>query len=553
MKGFIYLLFCWVFIQANAQTQISGYEYWFNNNFEARVQETITPVELLNLNFNAPTPGLSTGIHVFNIRFWDNQGSYGSTACQLFFKTPESGNVDRQIVEYEYWIDNGLSNSVSVPVQPQNQLGLDGFIDLSAMSAGIHTFNLRFKDNSNMWSVPFVQFFYVSPFTASENREIIAYQYWVDNDLDNAMLIEVAPQQQLAFNQPINLQVLDLGMHSFNIRFKDNSGLWSAITSQFFFKAPEVHDQGNNLITAYRYWFDDNFAEPTSVELDQPVQEFVLLENLDMTRIPKGNYTLHFQFKDRAGLWSLVSSDDFTKNPLPIADFDYELIQYCDSTVVSFVDKSIDADVYLWDFGDGNNSSLAEPNNVYYFGDQYEVSLTITDTPTGLFNTLTKNIPVVINSADNSVAQDGFTLTANAQDATYQWLDCNNGFAPITGQTNRWLMVTANGSYAVEVTQNGCTKVSDCIVVANVNVAQIIDGLEVKIFPNPTNGLINVDLGKQVSNLRITITDSSGRVVGEHKFDSGQQVSFVLDAPPGFYLLNLISSDQLTTKVVIKL
>lgn len=52
---------------------------------------------------------------------------------------------------------------------------------------------------------------------------------------------------------------------------------------------------------------------------------------------------------------------------------------------------------------------------------------------------------------DNDVDQDGTSLTAVQDDATYQWLDCNDNYAVIdeTGQT---LNPTATGSYAVEIT-----------------------------------------------------------------------------------------------------
>jgi len=54
------------------------------------------------------------------------------------------------------------------------------------------------------------------------------------------------------------------------------------------------------------------------------------------------------------------------------------------------------------------------------------------------------------------------TLSVAESGATYQWLDCANGNAIITGETNQDFMPTTSGSYAVEVTANGCTLMSTC-------------------------------------------------------------------------------------------
>ena len=58
---------------------------------------------------------------------------------------------------------------------------------------------------------------------------------------------------------------------------------------------------------------------------------------------------------------------------------------------------------------------------------------------------------------DNDVSQNGVLLTADQNSATYQWLDCDNNYAVINGETNQAFSVSASGSYAVEITFVSCS------------------------------------------------------------------------------------------------
>ena len=158
-------------------------------------------------------------------------------------------------------------------------------------------------------------------------------------------------QQQVNLNELISMSAVNNGVHNFNIRFKDNTGFWSSVISHFFYKTPQQIVTQNS-ITEYRYWFDNDFANALNLSLT-PNQQINLMENLNLTQVPKGIHEVNFQFKDTLGRWSVVLTETIEKIALPIADFSYSAMPYCDSTVVSFTDNSIDGDEYLWDFGDG--------------------------------------------------------------------------------------------------------------------------------------------------------------------------------------------------------
>jgi hypothetical protein len=100
-------------------------------------------------------------------------------------------------------------------------------------------------------------------------------------------------------------------------------------------------------------------------------------------------------------------------------------------------------------------------------------------------------IDLIVNNTDVNVVQNGLDLTAAASSASYQWLDCGNSFAVLSGDISQSFSVTSNGDYAVEVTQNGCVDTSDCFTFSDVG-TQNFSTNEFSVFPNPSTGTFSV-------------------------------------------------------------
>jgi hypothetical protein len=75
---------------------------------------------------------------------------------------------------------------------------------------------------------------------------------------------------------------------------------------------------------------------------------------------------------------------------------------------------------------------------------------------------------------NNAVTQVGSLLTADQSGATYQWLDCDNNYAVINGETNQSYTPAITGNYAVEVTLNGCVDTSTCFLVDYTDIEELI-------------------------------------------------------------------------------
>ena len=85
-------------------------------------------------------------------------------------------------------------------------------------------------------------------------------------------------------------------------------------------------------------------------------------------------------------------------------------------------------------------------------------------------------------NSTTSVTQTDVTLTADQDNATYQWIDCDNNNSPISGETNQSYTPTVTGNYAVEVTVNGCTSVSECVLVDFTGVDELLNPTTKKLI-----------------------------------------------------------------------
>jgi hypothetical protein len=161
-------------------------------------------------------------------------------------------------------------------------------------------------------------------------------------------------------------------------------------------------------------------------------------------------------------------------------------------------------------------------------------------------------ITLTIHNVDISVTNSSPTIIANANGATYQWLDCNNNFVKINGANTKTFLATSNGNYAVQVTQNGCTDTSLCINVSNTSILENTFENYFKLFPNPTRGEINLELGTNNNNISLILRNAIGQVVLRKSYNSAN--SLIIDIPgnPGIYILEVTAQDKKAMFKVLK-
>lgn len=149
-------------------------------------------------------------------------------------------------------------------------------------------------------------------------------------------------------------------------------------------------------------------------------------------------------------------------------------------------------------------------------------------------------ITLTIKTVDVSISQEDGVITAGASGAAYRWLDCDNGYAEIQGETGQSFAPSVAGNYAVEVTVNGCTDTSSCVYAEPTGISLQEPGRFV-IYPNPGRGIFTLELGgTAVQEMNVEIINAGGKRV-YHQVIAGpgrHQVDLSL-SPMGIYLVRI--------------
>lgn len=141
---------------------------------------------------------------------------------------------------------------------------------------------------------------------------------------------------------------------------------------------------------------------------------------------------------------------------------------------------------------------------------------------------------------NNTISLDGNLLVSNEASAgSYQWLDCDNQFAIIPGQTTRYLTLVKSGNYALDITKNSCKIRTACYPLVIVDQSDYNDSdQKVEIIPNPNSGNFDLSIKGDVKNAEISILASDGKIVYFSKVDQNRS-KINLSITPGMYMAKI--------------
>lgn len=223
------------------------------------------------------------------------------------------------------------------------------------------------------------------------------------------------------------------------------------------------------------------------------------------------------------------------------------LVQYSTGTnIISTTDEGYN---YQWYF---NDSPISGATDTSYLVNQSGVYHVIAINSTGCVSFSDTMTAVYCNPAivpTISTGANSLLITGNVPSSyTVQWY--LNSFA-INGQTNDSITAMLNGSYTVAITDTfGCVHTS-----AAFSVSLGLDETEMvnwKIYPNPANDFVTIELNQNLEVDKIQLLDLAGRVLKEWTWDNTLKMQLdVSDIPAGYFLLQMVKGTRNWSKKLI--
>ncbi len=152
-------------------------------------------------------------------------------------------------------------------------------------------------------------------------------------------------------------------------------------------------------------------------------------------------------------------------------------------------------------------------------------------------------LALTINTVEASIARTETGLTAGNADS-YQWLNCDDQNI-ISGATGQSYVPAQSGSYAVIVTQNGCTDTSDCqsITIDNNGIRNQGFTEQVSIYPNPAADMVHITSSIPV---HITLTGIEGKTILQQRNANTLSLQGIV---PGTYMMRITDKEGKLLKV----
>ena len=157
---------------------------------------------------------------------------------------------------------------------------------------------------------------------------------------------------------------------------------------------------------------------------------------------------------------------------------------------------------------------------------------------------------ITINTVDTSITTAGNNLSANLSGATYQWVDCNAGFAALSGETNQSYFAPINGDYAVIITNNGCTDTSRCEVVLTTAKSEIENPKsEISIYPNPSNGMFQILSTTKMESIKL-LTILGKEIITVEPFNNQSTIN-INQCAKGIYFVEIKTTEGIRRRKII--
>lgn len=233
---------------------------------------------------------------------------------------------------------------------------------------------------------------------------------------------------------------------------------------------------------------DESTGNPTSWRWDLGNGTLSFFQNPAATYFNPGTYTVKLVVSNGNQIDSTIRVQYITVHASPTINFIASDTSGCYPLKVQFSDLSIPGDGtltnWLWDFGDGDTSSLKDPQHIYTSAGNYNVSLQVRNSKGCVFSDTRLNYIKLNNGvkADFSLVNSAncrpptpISFTNNSTGTgslTYQWFFGDGSSSTLSNPTHTY---TTAGSYTVRLIVRNNTGCIDSLVKANAVIIGTVD------------------------------------------------------------------------------
>ncbi len=153
-------------------------------------------------------------------------------------------------------------------------------------------------------------------------------------------------------------------------------------------------------------------------------------------------------------------------------------------------------------------------------------------------------------NVDITTTTTDLTIEANATNADYQWINCDDNNAPITGETNKTFTATNNGNYAVIITDGNCIDTSDCVAITTVGI-DVANDVKVRAYPNPVQAKLTIDV-QGASLISFEVMNVAGQLVVSSEQTDDETTIETASWEVGVYLVKIHTTAGTKTVKVVK-
>lgn len=261
-------------------TQAKSLRYWFDDDVSSvQIVPAKNGVDIID------AASLTEGLHTLYCQVIGNDGSAGYVASGLFMKTGDnasSGSVTAS--KLMYWFDDE-TNIHSINASQGVQM-----LDASDLIDGLHTIHYQVLCNNGMMT-PAMSSIFLRMNPDSEAAIAKSLRYWFDDDKTSVKVVDVTNGTQM-----LDVSNMLAGLHTLYCQTVDKSGKVGPPVAKIFYKDFNLlTEDGNNRITRYQYWMNDNSADMQTVALNNAANPYQLIGLLPMKKEQIRSLLFHFE------------------------------------------------------------------------------------------------------------------------------------------------------------------------------------------------------------------------------------------------------------------